>query len=221
MNKTNEYQLFPAEVIKTHEISAGVFVLSFKKLHDYNAGQVVALAVDLKEKPRLYSIASGVDEKEIRILFNMVPKGKLTARLALLGKGEKLFVSKPFGKFIGTTEPAYWIAAGTGIAPFASMFYSGLGSDKIIIHGGRTLDSFYFQEDFSILPEEQYIRCCSKETGPGVFKGRLTEYLKLLHDLPQTYKYYLCGSAEMVVETRDILIDKGIPFNHIIAEIYF
>jgi ferredoxin--NADP+ reductase len=34
-------------------------------------------------------------------------------------------------------------------------------------------------------------------------------------------KYYLCGSAEMVVESREILISKGIPFNNIVAEIYF
>ena len=34
-------------------------------------------------------------------------------------------------------------------------------------------------------------------------------------------KYYLCGSAEMVVEIRDILIEKGIPFDRIISEIYF
>ena len=33
--------------------------------------------------------------------------------------------------------------------------------------------------------------------------------------------YYLCGSADMVVEVRDILIGKGIPFGHIISEIYF
>ncbi len=34
-------------------------------------------------------------------------------------------------------------------------------------------------------------------------------------------KYYLCGSAEMVVDTRDILIRKGVPFDQIISEIYF
>jgi len=34
-------------------------------------------------------------------------------------------------------------------------------------------------------------------------------------------KYYICGSADMVVEARDILISKGIPFGSIISEIYF
>ena len=65
------------------------------------------------------------------------------------------------------------------------------------------------------------MRCCSQEKGEGVYEGRLTDYLKSLNNLPLNYKYYLCGSAEMVVETRDILIGKGIAFEQIIAEIYF
>jgi ferredoxin--NADP+ reductase len=40
-------------------------------------------------------------------------------------------------------------------------------------------------------------------------------------NLPLNYKYYLCGSAEMVVDVRDILIAKGIPYEQIFAEIYF
>ena len=41
------------------------------------------------------------------------------------------------------------------------------------------------------------------------------------HSLDPVLKYYLCGSAEMVVDTRDILIEKGIPFENIVSEIYF
>jgi len=66
-----------------------------------------------------------------------------------------------------------------------------------------------------------YIRCCSQEEGPGLYPGRLTAYLKDLKTLPTAQMYYLCGSAEMVVETRDILISKGIPFANILSEIYF
>ena len=221
MINSSEYKLFASEVLKVDEISNGVFLLSFNKQFDFIAGQVLAITVDQNDDPRLYSIASGEKENEIRILFNVVPEGKLTKQMAGLNCGDKIFVSKPFGKFTGSSEPAYWIAAGTGIAPFASMFYSGSGKDKILIHGGRTLNSFYFKDVFEAAFGENYIRCCSQETGSGVFEGRLTEYLKSSNDLLSSYKYYICGNAEMVVETRDILIQKGIPFDQIIAEIYF
>lgn len=221
MTDTSEHKLFPAEVLKLDEITEGIFVLSYKKQHDFLAGQVVAISVDLEDDPRLYSIASGEKEKEVRILFNVVPYGKLTTQLANLKCGQKIYISKPFGNYTGSVEAAYWIAAGTGIAPFASMFYSGLGNNKTLIHGGRTLNSFYFKNDFSKYFGENYVRCCSKGKGDGVYEGRLTAYLKSLQNLPLDHKYYLCGSAEMVVETRDVLIGKGIAFEQIIAEIYF
>lgn len=217
----SKYKVFQSEVTQLEKISNGVFVLSYKRKHDFVAGQVVAITVDKDDEPRLYSIASGEKEDEVRILFNVVPKGKLTTQLSELIKGQDIYVSEPFGKFTGSAEAAYWIAAGTGIAPFASMFHSKLAKDKILIHGGRTLDSFYFKDKFERVFGHQYIRCCSQEKGEGVYEGRLTSYLKSMEDLPSSHNYYLCGSAEMVVETRDILIQKGVPFDRIIAEIYF
>ena len=68
---------------------------------------------------------------------------------------------------------------------------------------------------------DNYIRCCSAESDHGVYSGRVTDYLEEQASLDPDLKYYLCGSAEMGVEARDILISKGIPFHHIISEIYF
>ncbi|HEY5511946.1 MAG TPA: hypothetical protein VIK10_13065 [Prolixibacteraceae bacterium] len=35
------------------------------------------------------------------------------------------------------------------------------------------------------------------------------------------FQSYLCGQALMVVEVRDLLIQKGIPYDHIYAKIFF
>ena len=117
--------------------------------------------------------------------------------------------------------PAYWIASGTGIAPFYSMFKSGIGNNKTLIHGGRDKDSFYFEKEFIPFFNNKYIRCCSKECAEGLYNGRITQFLAEETYLPPDQKYYLCGSAEMVVEVRDILISRKIPFPNIVAEIYF
>jgi ferredoxin--NADP+ reductase len=101
------------------------------------------------------------------------------------------------------------------------MWRSGLTKDKILIHGGRFVHSFYFESEFKTGLWEKYIRCCSQEVGEGIFHGRLTRWLQEQPQLWPDKKYYLCGSAEMVVETRDILIEKGISYNSILAEIYF
>ena len=101
------------------------------------------------------------------------------------------------------------------------MLRSGLAEQKRVILGNRYLEQFHFFDEFDTLLGENYIRCCTAETDEGAYSGRVTQYLAEQAELDPKLKYYLCGSAEMVVETRDILISKGIPFDRIISEIYF
>jgi len=101
------------------------------------------------------------------------------------------------------------------------MIFSGLSEGKTLIHGSRYLSDFYFRDEIIHVMKSEYTRCCSAEWEEGVYSGRLTQFLREKESLPTDRKYYLCGSAEMVVETRDILISKGIPYENIVAEIYF
>jgi len=208
-------------IISNTEISLNVFLLSFKRDFVFQAGQVLGLAMSPNDDARLYSIASGEKDDNVGILYNIKPGGKLTPNLAELKPGDVLWITVPFGSYLGSSEPAYWIAAGTGIAPFYSMYLSGIGGNKTLIHGSRKLDAFYFSEQLITDFGSRYVRCCSQEKGDGVYHGRVTQYLEELEVLPDDQKYYLCGSAEMVVECREILLGKGITFNNIVAEIYF
>ena len=204
-----------------NQVSEGSFLLSFLRDFEFIPGQVIGINTGNEQPARLYSIASGNKENEIKILFNIKDDGYLTPRLSKCSPGDHILVSPPMGNFTCNDNEAYWIASGTGIAPFVSMIFSGLSEGKILINGSRFLQDFYFQNEISKLMKVRYIRCCSAETVEGVYPGRLTHYLKDLKSLPADRKYYLCGSAEMVVDTRDLLISKGIPYDNIVAEIYF
>lgn len=202
------------------EISAGVFVLRFDMDTNFLPGQVVGLSLN-GLPPRIYSIASGPDDPYLELLFNVKPEGSLTPLLAQLEPGDIVGLSAPFGAFLGDDKPAWWIAAGTGIAPYRSMLRAGLGKNKVLIHGGRTTNSFYFEDEMTQAFGTKYIRCCSQEQGPGLYAGRLTQWLSMQPEFDRQIDYYLCGSAEMVVEVRDILIGGGVPIDQIMSEIYF
>ena len=219
-NQNNESSLSIYEITNNEEISRGVYVISFLRDFEFKPGQVVKIAVDRDHAPRIYSICSGNNENEIRILFNVKAIGFLTPKLSVMIPGDQILVSKPYGSFLGTSGKAWWIATGTGIAPFYSMIKSGLGKNKNLIHGVRHLTQFYFEDEMEEALNENYIRCCSAESSCNTFPGRVTDYLNGLQNLPDV-KYYLCGQALMVVEVRDLLIKKGIQFENILAEIYF
>jgi len=202
-------------------VAEGVFLLGFRRDFDFQAGQVIGIGVEPDGTRRLYSICSGEQEEEIKILYNVVDEGYLTPRLGDLSAGASIWITEPRGDFLYDPAPALWISTGTGIAPFYAMLRSGKYNNKMLIHGERYLERFYFFDEFATNLGEQYLRCCSGEKAEGVFSGRVTGYLQQASSLPTDFKYYLCGRAEMVVEVRDLLIERQVPFNNIISEIYF
>jgi len=214
-------ELIPAKVISNKQITTYAWLLIFPRNFDFIAGQVIGITLNKKDEPRLYSIASGVNQDEVWILYTVKSDGLLTPQLAKVKPGDEIYATKPFGNFICKEEKAVWIATGTGIAPFASMFFSGQFHNKILIQGNRSKEGLYFYEDFKKQMSGNYIPCCSREPADGCFTGRVTQYLETLENPDTNIPYYLCGSAEMVVDVRDLLIKKRVPFQNIQAEIFF
>lgn len=213
--------LYKTKVHSLRNIADGVFIISFSRNFKFNAGQVVAIDLVPDGQPRLYSIASGENEEYVDILFDEKPDGNLTPFLSKLNSDDIIYVSEPFGTFTSAGGKAFWIASGTGVAPFVSMARSGLAADKTLIHGGRLDENFYFSDVLTDLMTDGYVRCCSQQQDTQNYKGRLTAWLVDNQNLPTNCQYYLCGSPEMVVQVRDILIEKEIPFHNIVSETYF
>lgn len=210
-----------ARVSANREIAPGVYALRFPREFDFLPGQVVAVRLERHIPPRYYSIASGVGDSEIELLYDVVPDGMLTPALSRCRPGEELLVSEPFGSFVDCGKAAWWVATGTGVAPFASMARSGACTNRRLLHGARTLEGFYFHDELAAALGPAYVCCCSAERAIWVYPGRLTRWLAEQQRLPAETRYMLCGSAGMVIEVRDLLIAKGVPFGDIIAEIYF
>ena len=226
MAKAEEYRnnsstLYEVTLTQNQEIAPGVHLISWKRTEKFIPGQVVKITADPANAPRIYSICSGNDDPEISVLFNVKAEGLLTPWLAGAIPGMKIWASKPYGSFRDNQKPAWWIATGTGIAPFYSMFRSGMSENKTLIHGTRQLNHLYFEDELEWAMGERYVRCCTKEQSCNVFPGRVTAYLSEIKELPTNINYYLCGKALMVVEVRDLLISRGVPYENILAEIYF
>ena len=169
-----DLNLYKITLTNNIEISPGTHVISFRRTFDFIPGQALKIAVDADHPPRIYSICSGNNENEVKILFNIKEDGFLTPKLAAMIPGDHILVSKPYGSFLGSKSPACYIATGTGIAPFYSMLNSGFKKNKTLIHGARFLNQFYFEDQLEELLEDKYIRCCSKESACNVIPGRVT-----------------------------------------------
>jgi ferredoxin/flavodoxin---NADP+ reductase len=209
-------------VLENKQIAPGAFLLRFKRSFAFAPGQVIGIAVDQQTEPRLYSIASGNKEDQTDILYTVKPAGLLTPELARLKVGDRLFHTSPFGKFNSGEGKALWIATGTGIAPFASMAFSGQAKGKTLIYGSRDRNHLYLHSRLQqALDPAHYYPCTSRENAPGAFHGRVSDFILSYQGLRPDLPCYICGSAEMVVDVRDQLIALGLPFDRIFAEIFF
>lgn len=220
MNSWNDLKYFETVVLDNIHLAKDAFLLRFKRSFDFKAGQVIGLGIHTDIEPRLYSIASGQSDEFIEILYTEKPDGKLTPMLSTLKPRDTILATNPFGTFTGFSDSPVCISTGTGIAPFISMLKSGKGKDATFIHGVRAPDHFYFEDLLKETLKTNYVQCCSSSNSNRFYTGRVTKYL-LENPMQPDKKYYLCGIAEMVVEARDILISKGIPYGNIISEIYF
>ena len=211
---------YKVKIIQQEEITSGVYYIKLNRLGDFIPGQLLAISDQPGGDVRYYSIASGLQENYWGILYNKVEDGWLTPWLSGLHRGDFLYSSRAFGKFLPVRTAMVWIATGTGIAPFYSMLKSGMGRDSILIHGARNKEGFYFYNTLKRELKNQYIACASQLKKDGLFSGRLSTYLQEDFSFPES-TYYLCGSSTMVVNIRDLLLAKGVEFSKIISETYF
>jgi len=219
-----------------------VHCLEVDRPFEFQAGQCVSLST-IAGPARYYSIASGEHDPLIGILYDVIPGGALTEQLSLLQPGDTVVMSDPFGTFVDDMRPSIWIATGTGIAPFLSAVRSGTVGDKTLLYGSRTSDRFYFADELSKRLGSRLLLCCSqcagireqgtsadsgeqwgRAHGATCYAGRLTGWLQEAASsgrLPVDRRYFLCGSAGMIVDVRDLLIASGVAFDSIHSEIYF
>ncbi|MBN1111331.1 MAG: hypothetical protein JXA53_00260 [Bacteroidales bacterium] len=208
-------------IINNQLIAPGVYLLYFNRWFDFIPGQVVSIRINSEMAGRLYSICSSNKSKVVQILYKVREEGLLTPLLSNLKKGDVVEVSEPFGNFIHQNNQSVFIATGTGIAPFMSMILSGHKLPEMVIYGTSYNKYLHFNKTIvDVIGNSNFIKCVTKELVNGTFNGRVTDYINSINNL-KNIKYYLCGNPNMVVDTRDLLIKKGVSFNNIMSEIYF
>ena len=201
----------------------------------FENGQFVMIGLEVDGRPlaRAYSVASPNYDDHLEFLSIKVQDGPLTSRLQHIKVGDELLVSrKPTGTLvIHDLKPAknlYLFSTGTGLAPYMSLIQDIEVYDRfekvILVHGVRKIDDLAYKEYIeNELPKNEffgdevknkliYYPTVTRETFKNV--GRLTDLIKsgkLFKDIglekmnPADDKAMICGSAEMLKDTQDLL----------------
>jgi phytoene dehydrogenase-like protein/ferredoxin-NADP reductase len=175
-------------------------------------GQYVKLRVAPFEW-RDYSIAAA-DGKSLTLLISTRTGGDGSLYVAAVKPGEATELEGPFGRYRleHNAHRQVFVATGTGLAPFLSMFGEMAKDGEIEaaeLYFGCRAAADDITRALAPLPPRTTVCASRDEAADGVFHGRVTQALAGLAFEPATTDFYVCGSAAMVTDCRTILQRAG------------
>lgn len=236
-----------ATLIRRIEITRDLLIFHIRPdepIHDFLPGQYVALGLpgsaprrsDMPAEivphdpekliKRAYSIGSSPNERAyLEFYLAVLPQGALTARLAALPEGGRLYCApKISGAFtlhdVPDSANLVLVATGTGLAPFLSMIRTPATwtpCRKItIIHGVRYVPDLAFQDELLALAEKnRNFRYFSVVSRPDEkYRGEKGYVQRFLNEgsvvlEPTTDHLFLCGNPAMIEDMETLLKPRG------------
>lgn len=220
-------------VISVSNYVPGVYTVELKSLmgnYKYNPGQFLHLAIDpiydgtdQWPESRCFSIQSNPDKQNIRITYSV--KGRFTKCMEKnLKKGSEVWLKLPYGDLFTRQHNkvnTVFIAGGTGITPFLSLFTHKSFKDYIdprIYLGFKSGSYFIYDREMNLIKFKDH-----NTRKPGYIAlmedtdGRL-DISKIFMENGRSSTYFLSGPVEMVISFREYLLNAGLQESQIITD---
>jgi ring-1,2-phenylacetyl-CoA epoxidase subunit PaaE len=209
----------------------------------FSPGQFVGFRVSgpRGKVTRSYSICSGIDDDELRVVVKHLPGGVFgTLANTTLAVGDVLDTLPPMGRFTVAVEASasrryLGLAAGSGIGPVMSVLRSVLArepcSEFTLVYGNRSAASTIFRDALCDLKDRYLSRLTlihlfsREQQATSLLNGKLTEaklheLASTLLDVPSYDHAFVCGPEPMTVKLRDGLRSFGIPTERVHMELF-
>lgn len=190
---------------------------------EIKAGQFILVKIQDKPKQyRAYSISTIADDGTgLSVIIKKVEKGYGTAKIFDGFKvGDMIELKGPMGNELvidPDAEKVLFVANGIGITPFIAMAKSSLRDlphvkQVKLLAGQRKRDELIYNEYFRELgsaTQFEYIPILSRDKFSGLKSGYVSDAIREMHHL-KGYKVYMCGSKNMIADSYNLLIEKGV-----------
>lgn len=230
---------YPARIISIKSEIAGVYTLEFESLgkpFSYASGQFLHLAMDNDydgsgqwPDSRCFSMQSNPDNETIRITYAV--KGVFTKAMEeKLNTGTQLWLKLPYGDLF--QQPHHktntvFIAGGTGITPYLSLFTHASFSEYI---NPKIYLGFRSKEYNLYYLELNTVKLCASTVKPSrksgtscvtIFYQDTDGILDIDHIFTENgtaSSYFISGPPVMIKNFKQTLINKGIPASQVLTD---
>ena len=220
---------YPAQIASITNSSSGVYTIEFSstgKPFKYEPGQFLHLAIDEYDPAaqwpdsRCFSMQSSPDEELIKITYAV--KGQFTSRMQQeLKPGSEVTLKLPYGDLFTqphNKENTVFIAGGTGITPFLSLFNhsSFAGYTNPVLYAG-------FRSQIMNLYEVEL--AMAQKINPSFTYIPVYQDIDGILDILIIYKvstpdssFFISGPPVMIKLFKRYLISSALPINQILTD---
>ena len=219
---------YKSEVISILNPFKGIYTLDFRSLgraYKYQPGQFLHLALDeeydgIGQWPdsRCFSMQSSPTEENIRITYAI--KGEFTSEMErLLKVGSELWLKLPYGDLFSQShgkENTVFIAGGTGITPYLSLFTSEAFNKYInpkIYLGFKTKEyNIYGKELESSYNSSSFVKYRYED------KDGVINIKEIYKENGADSNYFISGPPAMIKSFKNTLMEKGVPSSNVLTD---
>jgi ring-1,2-phenylacetyl-CoA epoxidase subunit PaaE len=206
----------------------------------YTPGQYLTLraTIDGEDVRRSYSICSGLDDGELRVVVKLVAGGAFSGWAnEHVQAGDTLSVMTPGGRFGVPIEPGsprtlVAFAAGSGITPVMAILKSVLHHERgrfFLFYGNRSTDSIILREQLEDLKDRYMSRLSvfhvlSREQqdiavlNGHLDAGKLQLLMRTMVPIAEVDQAFVCGPQPMIEGLEKALADLGMARERIHIE---
>ena len=219
---------YKSELISILNPFEGIYTLELKSLgrpFKYHPGQFLHLAIDkdydgIGQWPdsRCFSMQSNPTEENIRITYTV--KGAFTKNMEqTLNPGSEVWIKLPYGDLFDQNhkkENTVFIAGGTGITPFLSLFTHESFNDYInpkIYLGFRTNAYNIYNEELEALSNSSKVIKFFNEDVDGII-----DIQSIIDENETTCNYFVSGPPTMIKHFKLTLEENGVPNENVLTD---
>ncbi|MDR2775963.1 MAG: FAD-dependent oxidoreductase [Tannerella sp.] len=217
---------YNAKVVSIQNRAKGIYTLEFssEKRFRYSPGEFLHLALDEYDpsgawpESRCFSMQTSPEDKNIKITYAV--KGRFTQRMEQeLSVGKSVWLKLPFGDLFTqehSKNDAVFIAGGTGITPFLSLFtdksFSQYGNPALYL-GFRNRNLHFYQSELRK----------ANQLNPGLQMTFFYQDTDGIISMERIYalhsagagSFFISGPPEMIRSVKQYLLDKAVNENRI------
>lgn len=212
---------FVSKILKIGFVANDVksFVIEKPEGYVFNSGQATNLSINtlrFRDEKRPFTFTS--TNNDLVIEFIVKKYNGLTKNLHELNPGDEVIIREPFGT-INYFGPGIFIAGGTGITPFLSIFRS-LGEEIVksnkLFFFNKTHKDIICEEELREMFNENVIFSLTDEKRKGYLNKKINKSFLKKEITDFSGYFYICGSPGFVESIRKSLIELGADKNKII-----